>query len=39
MKTQIPKAELKMIKDAHHATNLDNPQEVNENIEFFLQQF
>lgn len=38
MADHIPDARLKMISQAHHATNLDNPQEVNEQIEWFLKQ-
>ncbi len=38
METHIPGAELRIVKDAHHATNLDNPQEVNRFVEQFLKQ-
>lgn len=36
MESHIPNAELKIVSRAHHATNLDNAQEVNEYIEHFL---
>ena len=36
MKSQIKQSEFKLINNAQHATNLDNPQEVNEHIKLFL---
>ena len=36
MQEQIANAQLKIIRNAHHATNLDNPGEVNEAIASFL---
>ncbi|MCM3261689.1 alpha/beta hydrolase [Paenibacillus lautus] len=36
MQEQIANAQLKIIRNAHHATNLDNPDEVNEAIASFL---
>lgn len=38
MKAHITKSELKIISNAQHATNLDNPDEVNEQIQSFLQK-
>lgn len=38
MQRTIPKSELHVIPKAHHATNLDNPTAVNEQIEAFLQK-
>lgn len=38
MEEQIPNAQLQIVSQAHHATNLDNPQEVNEYIQAFLEQ-
>jgi 3-oxoadipate enol-lactonase len=38
MQSNIKQAELRIIPNAHHATNLDNPQEVNRQIESFLLQ-
>jgi len=34
----IPHSELKVIPNAHHGTNLDNPDKVNELIREFLQK-
>ena len=38
MQSKIKGSQLKIIKNAHHATNLDNPSEVNECISGFLQK-
>ncbi|MCK0473257.1 alpha/beta fold hydrolase [Halalkalibacter sp. APA_J-10(15)] len=38
MLEKITHSQLKIIKDAHHATNLDNPEEVNRVIQEFLSQ-
>ncbi|KON83488.1 alpha/beta hydrolase [Sporosarcina globispora] len=35
---QISYADVKVIRNAHHLTNRDNPKEVNEHIENFLKQ-
>ncbi|WP_010275149.1 alpha/beta fold hydrolase [Paenibacillus senegalensis] len=37
MRKQIADAELKVIPNAHHATNLDNPAAVNEAIQAFIR--
>lgn len=36
MYQEIPNAEIQVIKNANHATNLDNPQDVNQHIKTFL---
>ncbi|PTM58192.1 alpha/beta fold hydrolase [Desmospora activa] len=38
MAENIPDSRLKIISHAHHATNLDNPQEVNEEMALFLEE-
>lgn len=38
MQDKIANSQLKVIKNAHHATNLDNPDEVNETMASFIQE-